>query len=613
MDNNKHDNILSSNRLLIFLIISVIAGDLMVAAVLHIFPELSLLQELLIDSILLSVIIFPVLYFLAFRPLTINIRERRITEEFLRSSEERYRTVTQSANDAIISTDFKGNIVGWNRGAENIFWYKEQEILGKSLNLIIPDEYLEQHKTGMKRVETSGEKRVIGRTVELQGLRKGGVLFSLELSLSEWETSEGKFFTGIIRDITKRRRTELENQINYEITQGITSTYNLNELLELIHHSLGKIVYTENFFIALHDPQSKLFTFPYFVDKCDHKPLSSMLKKSCTTYVFKSGKPLLLTRNVFDGLIEQGEVELVGTNSPSWIGIPLNTPSKTIGVMVLQHYEKEYVYSETDVEFLHSIGGRIAVALERKRSEEEIRQKNEQLSLINAEKDKIFSIIAHDLRSPLSGFIGTTNILSEELDSLTKEEIQELVQILKNSSESFYRLIENLLDWSLIQRRLISYIPENAYLLPVVNNCINLLAESSGRKNISVKCYVPDDTRINADIHMLETVIRNLISNAVKFTPGGGEITILASSADNSTIQVEIRDTGIGMNSELIDKLFILNEKTSRNGTEGEPSTGLGLMLCKEFVEKNGGKISVESEEGKGSSFIFSVPGAIDK
>ncbi len=203
-----------------------------------------------------------------------DITERKKNEEALKQSEERFRAVAQSANDAIITVNNKGNIIGWNRGAEAAFEFTEEQILGKSLTMIIPDEYLERHIKGLVRIGLKGEANVIGKTVELSGKKRNGNIFPLELSLSDWETSEGRFFTGIIRDISNRRRTELENQVIHEITQGIVTTSNLDELLNLIHASLGTVVYAENFFIALFNKKTGLFSFPYFVDKVDETPVT---------------------------------------------------------------------------------------------------------------------------------------------------------------------------------------------------------------------------------------------------------------------------------------------------------------------------------------------------
>jgi len=413
---------------------------------------------------------------------------------------------------------------------------------------------------------------------------------------------------GISRDITGRKRSELENYALFEIIQGITSTDKLDELLKLIHNSLGKVVYADNCFVALKDQTSGLFSFPYFVDKVDTTPIPTSMGKSCSDYVFRTVKPLLLNQKKFDRLVEQGEVELIGSNSPSWIGIPLQTPSKVIGVLVLQHYEKENVYSENDLKFLVSIGNQIAIAIERKKAEEEISFKNEQLQLINAEKDKFFSIIAHDLRGPLSAFVDATQILTEEIQNMDLEEIKDITMSMKTSASNIYGLLENLLEWSRLRRGAMDFVPENLNLKKKIEASIDVLSESARKKGIGLTISVPGELEIRADIHMFDTIIRNLISNAIKFTISGGKVIVTANYNGDHYIVVKISDSGIGMAPELRNKLFQIDEKTSRPGTEGETSTGLVLLLCKEFIEKHGGKIWVESSVGQGSTFSFSLP-----
>jgi PAS domain S-box-containing protein len=418
---------------------------------------------------------------------------------------------------------------------------------------------------------------------------------------------------GISRDITGRKRSEMESQALFEITQGVTSTDNLDELLKLIHRSLGKVVYAENFFVALYNWTTGLFSFPYFIDKVDSTPEPTSMGKSCSAYVFRTVKPVLLTQQLFDRLVEQNEVELVGSNSPSWIGIPLQTPSKVIGVMVLQHYEKENVYSENDVNFLVSIGSQIAMAIERKKAEEEITIKNEQLQTINAEKDKFFSIIAHDLRGPLSAFVAATQILTDEIQNMEIDDIKDITLSMKTSAANIFSLLENLLEWSRLKRGGLNFVQEKLNLKITVRECIDVLSESARKKGIDILVSVADGVEAFSDKHMLETVVRNLVSNAIKFTKPGGHVTVSAEYDEAGSIQVKVTDNGIGMTTELKNKLFMINEKTSRIGTSGELSSGLGLLLCKEFIEQCGGKIWVESEPGKGSTFVFTLTKFQDK
>jgi PAS domain S-box-containing protein len=247
---------------------------------------------------------------------------------------------------------------------------------------------------------------------------------------------------------------------------------------------------------------------------------------------------------------------------------------------------------------------------ERKLAEEEIKLKNELLQTINAEKDKFFSILAHDLKGPLSAFLGATQILAEEIQNMSFEEIKEITINMKESASNIYRLLENLLEWSRLKRGLLEFSPENLNVKQLIKTCIEVLKESARKKSIIIDYSLPDDIAVYADSRMMETVIRNLVSNAIKFTPIGGKVTVAAEKKSDQSIEIKIIDSGIGMTPELKGKLFLLNEKTSRKGTEGEPSTGLGLLLCKEFIGKHMGKIWVESEVGKGSVFRFILPGA---
>jgi signal transduction histidine kinase len=330
--------------------------------------------------------------------------------------------------------------------------------------------------------------------------------------------------------------------------------------------------------------------------------------KSCSAYVFNKNKPLLLTRKIFNELTDQGEVELVGSNSPSWIGIPLQTPSNVLGVLVLQHYEKENVYSENDVKFLISVGSQIAMSIERKKTEEEIKLKNELLQAINAEKDKFFSIIAHDLRGPLSAFVAATQIITDEIQHMTIDEIREITDSMKTSATNIYSLLENLLEWSRLRRGGMDFVPAKFNLKKKSIEGINVLSESASKKGIEIEVNVPDELEVLVDSHMFETVIRNLVSNAIKFSKAGGMVKVSAGYNADHSIEVRVSDSGIGMAPELKERLFHINEKTSRPGTGGEPSTGLGLLLSKEFIEKQNGKIWVESIEGQGSTFFFTLP-----
>jgi PAS domain S-box-containing protein len=252
--------------------------------------------------------------------------------------------------------------------------------------------------------------------------------------------------------------------------------------------------------------------------------------------------------------------------------------------------------------------GTIRDITERKRAEAEIKLKNEQLVKLIAEKDKFFSIIAHDLRSPFYSFLGLTQMMTEDLPHLTMDQIREIAGTMRNSAANLFRLLENLLHWSLMQQGLIPFNPEILQLHAILEESLEMNMESANEKGIRISYDIPADIEVYADTIMFQTIMRNLVSNAVKFTRNGGKIILSARASKHDGIKIAVKDSGIGMNRIIINNLFQLDVQTNREGTDGEPSTGLGLLLCKEFIERHGGKIKIKSQENKGSVFSFTLP-----
>ncbi len=252
--------------------------------------------------------------------------------------------------------------------------------------------------------------------------------------------------------------------------------------------------------------------------------------------------------------------------------------------------------------------------IEKNKMNQAILASNYELSAVNSTKDKFFSIIAHDLKGPLGNFKEMTKMLYDDYVSFDEEERKEFLQIIKSSSENIYLLLENLLEWSRSQRGLIKFNSDNFNLYSVVINCMEVLSLSAINKNVSLVNNIPSDFVINADTKLITTIIRNLLSNAIKFTPEGGFVEIGTidggNNLDNSnkSCTIYVKDNGVGMSKDMIDKLFRIDTSVMCLGTLGESGTGLGLILCKEFIEMHNGKIWVESEVGRGSTFYFSLP-----
>lgn len=242
-----------------------------------------------------------------------------------------------------------------------------------------------------------------------------------------------------------------------------------------------------------------------------------------------------------------------------------------------------------------------------KKAEEEIALQRDNLAMLNGAKDKFFSIISHDLRNPFSALLSITETMAENFDSFDDREKNLAIKQIKNTVELLFNLLQNLLKWSLSQTGKLKYEPEKLELENLVNSSISVLKLVADKKQIKIVTRFDKKCMVRADKEMVETVMRNLLTNAVKFNKPGGEIHVTSEARDNF-IEISVKDTGIGIEKEDIGKLFRIDTKYKRIGTSKERGTGLGLILSKEFIEKHGGEIGVESEPEKGSRFFFTLP-----
>jgi len=233
---------------------------------------------------------------------------------------------------------------------------------------------------------------------------------------------------------------------------------------------------------------------------------------------------------------------------------------------------------------------------------------------LNIAKDKFFSVISHDLKAPFGQFISATDLILDRINEFDTDQIEKLIKLLNQQARQSYKLLENLLEWSKNQKGLIKYNPKPLSVGNLINDVIADLSQMASNKSISINSSIQPNLIIYADKYMLSSILRNLISNAIKFTRVDGNISITKTyiiptdPLDDKILEISVTDNGVGMREEEIVKLFKIDTTFSTKGTQRESGTGLGLILCKDFVNKQGGKISVESELGKGSTFKFTLP-----
>ncbi len=238
----------------------------------------------------------------------------------------------------------------------------------------------------------------------------------------------------------------------------------------------------------------------------------------------------------------------------------------------------------------------------------ELEEKNKALEELNKDKDRLFSIIGHDLKGPINNFLGLTEIMATDIGSFTLDEIGEIANKMRKSVKSVSQLLENLLQWARLKQGRLPFNPTPLAVQQLITSSITSLKEISRNKNIQINYKANNYTTILADSDIVQTIIRNLLSNALKFTPKGGTVTITEKVQNNQWLELAIHDNGIGMTEDILEHLFKIDAKKGRPGTEGEPSSGLGLLLCAELVEKHGGKIWANSKINEGSSFYFTLP-----
>jgi signal transduction histidine kinase len=396
-----------------------------------------------------------------------------------------------------------------------------------------------------------------------------------------------------------------------QIFEAANTERNLDELFKFIHDSVAELMSVENFYIALHDKENNLITFPYFIDKYDTDNSPKVFGNGLTEYVIRKGKAELINKKMDQELAAKGETELIGTQSEIWLGVPLKIKGNTIGVLVVQDYEDENLFTEKHKEILETISHPISMAIERKRVELEREKLIDKLRELNASKDKLFSLISHDLRSPFNSLLGFSEILNGEYDSLTDDEIKEYLKVIYEATQNLFSMTNNLLQYSRFQMGRIEFKPEKLDLEKIVSNNIKLLKGNLVKKDINIFKHVDQGSYINADEDMMNSIMQNLLSNAIKFTSKGGDAKVLVRKINNSEgtneVELTVEDKGIGINEANMQK--ILNgEMFSTPGTEREYGTGLGMVLVKEFIEKNNGTLKIESEQYKGSKFICCFP-----
>lgn len=504
-----------------------------------------------------------------------EIEERKHAEQALRLSEEKFKKITSSAYDAITMINNDNKINFWNEAAFRIFGYTNEEATNTDfVKLISPPGKYQLYKANFENLKFAAKDLESSKHFEIQALRKGGQIIDLEVSISYVYIESEENFIIIARDITQKK---------IEAMQLARSEALLSEAEAIVHFgswefdlATQKITWSKELYrIYEFDPDTTTPTLEL---------ITSIMKSD----------DIDILKQVGDKAVNEG--------------IPYNIEYEIItlsGNRKILEGRGRPVYDKDGK--IIKIVGTVMDITEKKLAQIKLEQYLEELKEANATKDKFFSIIAHDLKNPFGALKNLTEILKDMYNEFSEEEKTEIISEMYKSAHKVYELLENLLTWSRSQRGKIEFQPEETNLKLIIYNSFELLKEAANKKNIKLTDATPDEFIINCDVNMITTVVRNLVSNAIKFTPEGGEIKIFTEENDQEVI-VSVQDSGIGIAKEDIAKLFRIDVHHTTIGTSDEKGTGLGLILCKEFIDKHNGRIWVESEPGRGATFKFALP-----
>ena len=543
-----------------------------------------------------------------------DVTEKNKAEERIKLFEH----TIASVNEAVNITDLNDNLIYVNRAFCKIYGYGEEEVIGKHCGILwsakTPNNMLQKIRPATLNNGWSGE---------LENKRKNGMEFPIHLSTSVIRDQNNNpiALVGVARDISEKKREELVYNVLFKLSNAVQAAESLQELFIRIHEILKDLMPINNFYLALKDDQTDETGYPYFIDESDLHTEPQKAAKAFTEYVISKGEAALIDRVRFNELITAGEIQIRGISAAVWLGIPLKVFNNTIGVMVVQDYNNATAYGDAEKEVLTVVSEQIAAAIYKKRTEYQLMaytlelqtvndllsESEKSLKELNASKDKFFSIISHDLKGPYQGLLSILDLLIKDYSTLDDEEKMDIFIKIRNNSQRTYNLLDNLLQWSRMQTGKVRFQPERINLLKVSSGIIELFCDSANGKDLKIKNLTSDDIYLFADLNMIQLIMRNLLSNAIKFSYPGNEIIVSTKKLDGY-VEVSVQDFGVGMDIEKSRNLFRIDVQNSTMGTAREKGTGLGLLLCKDMVNMHKGEIWSKSEEGKGSTFSFTIP-----
>jgi PAS domain S-box-containing protein len=552
-----------------------------------------------------------------------DITDRKISEAVLKESEDRFRTIAESLTVmiSIIRID-DSTFTFINEPFEKSFGFGKGELLGKKL----PDIYF--YPADFDFLTDMLKMKGFVDNLEIKFKKTDGMAFWAMTSMRKINfMNEASYLTTSI-DITEAKLAQ-EELTRYNRTLDAMSKSSqimvncsdefcyLNEVCKIIIDDCGyKMVwvgYAENNGEKIVRPVAYHGFDKSYIDQMNITWDDTEYGKGPTGMAIKTGKPALCTNMRTDPAFQPWREAAIERGYASSIVLPLSSEGKTFGAVSIYSTEED-PFSQSEIELLTELADDmvygiffIRMAESERAAAKAVRESEAKLKELVATKDKFFNIVAHDLKNPFTSLLGSSELLYDNIDLMSVENVRKLALILNDSAKGGYAILQNLLDWSRSQTGMLKFNPEKINLKLIIDENIDNLKLQITNKSIVMRSELIQDLYITSDKNMINTILRNLLSNAVKYTYKNGVIIVNATKRDKEIV-FSVKDSGIGISKEKADTLFKLDNSISLPGTEKEQGTGLGLKLSHEFSEKMGGRIWVESIEGKGSNFMFTIP-----
>jgi len=554
-----------------------------------------------------------------------DITDRKKAEFALHKNKERLEMMLNSSTDIFVELTAKGEQKFISPVVERYTGYSPDELKGSFTRVIHPDD-LDRIQKHWEKVLTKPE--IIHRD-EYRHIHKTKGYIWVEATLKSFlDNPNIQSIICSVRDISERKYAEQalkESEEQYKaLGNAATEMLTLDSLDEIYNYITEKLSkqYPNaiNVFVTADEKQYK--TKVASIKGINNPLMKKVINISQNNFLgkefnfltdnykkYKTGK----LKEFKNGLASFAGSEIspsIANSIEKMLGIykiyaiGINKGEKLYAVL---HFFTRKKTNLTNHPYIESFIKQSGIVIERKLMEEKLKKSEKQLSEAIARKDKFFSIIAHDLKHPFNILLGFSDLNLKHIKEKQYDNIEEAGKMIKESAEQGYTLLNNLLEWAQAEQGAIKFKPDYHNLKERIQKATAHLSNIAEKKEITIINKYKPDLTFYADGNMFDTIIRNLVSNAIKYTENGGNVTIRAKHLKNK-LKVKVEDTGIGIKTKDINKLFKMEENYTSHGTSGEKGTGLGLILCKEFIVKHSGQIGVDSEPGKGSTFWFTLP-----